>query len=194
MAILPYIEQGALYKQFDLDKSWDDPHNKKLIAKMPKLYVVPGVEAKEGMAHYRTLVGPGTVLEPLKGLDGKLIGRIRLPGQDRLIDCGHQKPGWPGLSAFVQTAEFQVDFFTRGIVFLVRLDGQPQPSRRPADRYSRSARCGAASRACAPRRSCWPFRGLRGRVESSIKSMRYTSNGQTSVPSSTPTHPQRSRT
>jgi uncharacterized protein (TIGR03067 family) len=76
VAILPYIEEDALYREFDLDKPWDDPKNLKLIAKMPKLYMIPGVDAKEGMTHYRTLVGPGTVLEPRKmGKGGKLIGR-----------------------------------------------------------------------------------------------------------------------
>jgi hypothetical protein len=75
VAILPYLEEIELFQAFDLTKPWDDPHNLKLIAKMPKIYVVPGVEAKEGMTHYRTLVGPGTPMEPQKGPDGKLIGR-----------------------------------------------------------------------------------------------------------------------
>jgi hypothetical protein len=36
--ILPYIEQGQLYKEFHLDEPWDSEHNKKLIARMPKIY------------------------------------------------------------------------------------------------------------------------------------------------------------
>src|SRR5262249_30142494 len=36
--ILPYIEQDALYKEFKLDEPWDSEHNKKLLAKMPKVY------------------------------------------------------------------------------------------------------------------------------------------------------------
>jgi len=36
--ILPYIEQEALYKEFHLDEPWDSEHNKKLIARMPKVY------------------------------------------------------------------------------------------------------------------------------------------------------------
>ncbi|MBI2804968.1 MAG: DUF1559 domain-containing protein [Planctomycetes bacterium] len=78
VAILPYIEQLDLYKEFDLNKAWDDPHNLKLVAKMPKLFMVPGVSAKEGMTHYRTLVGPGTLLNPQKGPDGKLIAKYTL--------------------------------------------------------------------------------------------------------------------
>ena len=75
VALLPYLDEIELYQAFDLDKAWDDPHNMKLIAKMPKVYMIPGVDAKEGMTHYRTLVGPGTMLEPQKGPGGKLIGR-----------------------------------------------------------------------------------------------------------------------
>src|SRR5262249_34008276 len=30
VAILPFIEQEALYKKFKLDEPWDSPHNKKL--------------------------------------------------------------------------------------------------------------------------------------------------------------------
>lgn len=67
VAILPYVEQENLYAQFDLTKPWDDPHNMKLIARMPKIYEVPGVKAKEGMTHYRALMGFATPLEPQKG-------------------------------------------------------------------------------------------------------------------------------
>ena len=79
VAILPYIEEGELYNAFDHDKPWDDPKNMKLIARMPKLYMIPGVAAKEGMTHYRTLVGPGTLLNPIEKA-GKLIAKFKLPG------------------------------------------------------------------------------------------------------------------
>jgi hypothetical protein len=63
VAILPYIEQQALYQEFDLTQAWDSPRNKKLIAKMPAIYILPGSEEKEGHTHYRVLVGPGAVFE-----------------------------------------------------------------------------------------------------------------------------------
>ena len=78
VAILPYIEEQALYRQFDLDQSWDHPTNKKLIAQMPRIYVMPGVDAKEGHTHYRTLVGPHTMLEPIKSPGGRLVTRYNL--------------------------------------------------------------------------------------------------------------------
>jgi Protein of unknown function (DUF1559) len=38
VTILPYIDQEALYKEFNLDETWDSDHNKKLLEKMPPLY------------------------------------------------------------------------------------------------------------------------------------------------------------
>ena len=45
VAILPYLtadEDAALYHQFNLKEPWDSEHNKKFIAKMPKVYESPG--------------------------------------------------------------------------------------------------------------------------------------------------------
>jgi prepilin-type processing-associated H-X9-DG protein len=59
VAMLPYLEQEDLYKQFKLDEAWDSEHNKKLIAKMPKLYApVNGVKAPEGHTFYQMVIGP----------------------------------------------------------------------------------------------------------------------------------------
>ncbi len=53
VAILPYIEQEPLYNQFHLDEAWDSPHNKPLLAKMPRTYAAPGSEAKTDLTYYR---------------------------------------------------------------------------------------------------------------------------------------------
>ena len=45
VAILPYLEQEALYKEFKLDEPWNSPHNRRLIAKMPKVFAMPGSPA-----------------------------------------------------------------------------------------------------------------------------------------------------
>jgi hypothetical protein len=66
--ILPYIEEDALYKQFKLDEPWDSENNKKLIEKMPKLYVPARGKAKAGETFYQMFTGPGTLLEPKKRL------------------------------------------------------------------------------------------------------------------------------
>ncbi|MEM6330147.1 MAG: DUF1559 domain-containing protein [Planctomycetota bacterium] len=41
VAILPYIEEQALYEQFHLDEPWDSEHNRKLIPLMPAVYRDP---------------------------------------------------------------------------------------------------------------------------------------------------------
>ncbi len=38
VAILPYVDEISLYKQFHLDEPWDSPNNKPLIAKMPAIF------------------------------------------------------------------------------------------------------------------------------------------------------------
>lgn len=62
VAILPYIEEGALYNQFKLDEAWDSDHNKKLIDKMPKLYAPMGsARVEAGQTFYRTFTGAQTI-------------------------------------------------------------------------------------------------------------------------------------
>src|SRR5262249_10597112 len=62
VAILPYLEESDLYRQFHLDEPWDSPHNKKLIAQMPKVYEPVGQGRKgEGLTYYQVFTGPETV-------------------------------------------------------------------------------------------------------------------------------------
>jgi RNA polymerase sigma factor (sigma-70 family) len=61
VAILPYIEQEALYRQFHLDEPWDSEHNSKLLEKMPQIYAIPNHPAKEPSAtYYQVFTGKGT--------------------------------------------------------------------------------------------------------------------------------------
>jgi hypothetical protein len=79
VAILPWIEQGPLYNEFNLDEPWDSPHNKKLIEKMPPIYAIPGVKTKEpGRTHYQVFAGPGTPFEPRRaqGMAGVRFAEI----------------------------------------------------------------------------------------------------------------------
>jgi hypothetical protein len=69
VAILPYVEANELYEQFRLDEPWDSDHNKKLLAKMPKIYATPGGAALESATtHYRVFVGGGSGYELRKGI------------------------------------------------------------------------------------------------------------------------------
>jgi RNA polymerase sigma factor (sigma-70 family) len=63
VAILPYIDQNELYKEFHLDEPWDSEHNKKLLDKMPKVYGEKGTET-----HYRVFVGKGAIFEGKEGI------------------------------------------------------------------------------------------------------------------------------
>jgi RNA polymerase sigma factor (sigma-70 family) len=65
VAILPYVEEGGLYRQFKRDEPWDSPHNKKLLAKMPKIFEpVRGPSKVEGGTYYQAFVGTGAGFEP----------------------------------------------------------------------------------------------------------------------------------
>jgi hypothetical protein len=59
--ILPYIVQGALYREFHLDEPWDSQHNKKLIERIPAVYRSPGSKSAPGSTNYLTIRGPDTV-------------------------------------------------------------------------------------------------------------------------------------
>jgi hypothetical protein len=65
VAILPYIEQDSLYRQFKLDEPWDSEHNKALIDQMPKTYLSPNAPPSQepGMTYYQIFVGGGAVWE-----------------------------------------------------------------------------------------------------------------------------------
>jgi hypothetical protein len=55
--LLPYLEEGNLYKEFKLDEPWDSPHNKKLLEKMPKVFAPVRGAAKPGHTPYQVFVG-----------------------------------------------------------------------------------------------------------------------------------------
>lgn len=52
VAILPYIEQNALYQQFHLDEPWDSEHNIKLLDKMPPTFNHPSYVGPAGHTVY----------------------------------------------------------------------------------------------------------------------------------------------
>jgi len=60
VAILPYIEQDALYKLFKLDEPWDSEHNIKFSKVRVKTYMDPRVPNETGDTHYKVFVGKET--------------------------------------------------------------------------------------------------------------------------------------
>ena len=61
VAVLPLVGEEKLFKQFKLDEPWDGPNNKKLIAKMPKIYAPARGKAKPGETFYQRFVGKDTI-------------------------------------------------------------------------------------------------------------------------------------
>jgi hypothetical protein len=63
VAILPYIGEDRLYAQFQQNEPWDSPHNKRLLAQMPRVYTTSGrSDLAQGMTQYQAFVGAHTVI------------------------------------------------------------------------------------------------------------------------------------
>ena len=60
--ILPYMEQQALFDQYDFSEPWDGPHNSQLAARMPAVFRCPSEPATGGtITSYVGVSGPGTI-------------------------------------------------------------------------------------------------------------------------------------
>jgi uncharacterized protein (TIGR03067 family) len=69
VAILPFIEQNDLFMEFRQNEPWDSPHNKKLLARMPKVYEpVRGKTKQPHSTYYQVFTGKGTPFEGDKKL------------------------------------------------------------------------------------------------------------------------------
>ncbi|MFO0808044.1 MAG: DUF1559 domain-containing protein [Gemmataceae bacterium] len=72
VAVLPFIDEDALYKQFRLDEPWNSAHNLALLPRMPALYSLPyGHSTPSDRTFVQVVVGPGTAFE----CDGLTIPR-----------------------------------------------------------------------------------------------------------------------
>jgi hypothetical protein len=77
VALLPYLGEDLLYKQFNLNEPWNSPHNMTLLTRMPKVYQHPNADSSKtaaGLTYYRVFVGPQTAFDPTAGHP------IHLPG------------------------------------------------------------------------------------------------------------------
>lgn len=62
VAILPFIEQSALYERFNLDEPWDSEHNLALLEEMPDVFRNPKKKTQAGYTVYQAPVGDETLL------------------------------------------------------------------------------------------------------------------------------------
>jgi RNA polymerase sigma factor (sigma-70 family) len=67
VALLPFIDQDNLYKQFKLDEPWNSEHNKPLSDHLIKVYAPPdGEDREKPVTYYQAIVGQGAAWEPRK--------------------------------------------------------------------------------------------------------------------------------
>jgi hypothetical protein len=91
VAILPYLGESALYKEFHLDEAWDSEHNKPLIARMPFAYRSPGA-AVAVESYITTTDGKVTSVKPA---DGSPSGPPA-SGKTRYVTFRHAGSAFPG--------------------------------------------------------------------------------------------------
>lgn len=80
VALLPYLGQQDLYKQFNLQEPWNSPTNEPLIAKIPLIYMTPG-RPMDGKTCYLVPSGMGTIFGQRDGMSQSLIG----DGKDKTL-------------------------------------------------------------------------------------------------------------
>jgi hypothetical protein len=50
VAILPYIDEPDLFREYNTNEPWDSPNNIRLVERMPKIYAMPGAEKETSIA------------------------------------------------------------------------------------------------------------------------------------------------
>jgi Protein of unknown function (DUF1559) len=64
--LLPFLGEDVLYAQFHLDEPWDSEHNKKLIPKIPTVFISPALgddAAKKGLTGFVGPAAPKTIFD-----------------------------------------------------------------------------------------------------------------------------------
>ena len=63
VALLPYLGEEALYREFHLDEPWDSDHNRPLLARLPAVFADPSADAESvraGLTTLQVMTGEGT--------------------------------------------------------------------------------------------------------------------------------------
>jgi hypothetical protein len=68
VALLPYMEEDKLFREFKLDEAWDSAHNAKLIERIPKVYTSVRGRAEKDQTFYQMFAGDNTLLGAGKGI------------------------------------------------------------------------------------------------------------------------------
>jgi hypothetical protein len=97
VALLPYLEEQELYKQFKLDEPWDSAHNKKLLSKMPAVFAPPGVKTRQPFTtFYQVFVSARTPARAAPQGMPRMPGMPGMPGAAGRPGGQPMAPGMPG--------------------------------------------------------------------------------------------------
>jgi beta-lactamase regulating signal transducer with metallopeptidase domain len=80
VAILPYLEQEHLYRQYNFNEPWDSENNKKILAQMPAVYrhpSAPGAAGNRQSSSYYLLTGEGGIFNEKPSKTGTGFVQIR---------------------------------------------------------------------------------------------------------------------
>lgn len=89
VAILPYLEESALYQEFHLDEPWDSPHNLALVDRMPEVFACPSGDLPPGKTPYLGAAGPGMILD--KPSHVLRVGKASVAGATQMAGDGMSK-------------------------------------------------------------------------------------------------------
>jgi Protein of unknown function (DUF1559) len=84
--LLPYVNEQALYNQFNLDEPWDSPQNKALLNRMPDVYASKGFPAGQSMTQIRGFQSPGSVFAAPMRFNKNAVQPPRYSGGSKLSD------------------------------------------------------------------------------------------------------------
>ncbi|MGE0374571.1 MAG: DUF1559 domain-containing protein [Planctomycetaceae bacterium] len=70
VAILPFVDQAALYNLYNFDEPWDSEHNLKIAAQVPAVFRSPNDDSGSTNAAYYVLVGENTAVGDKPEPDG----------------------------------------------------------------------------------------------------------------------------
>ncbi len=90
VAILPNIEENALYQRFHLDEPWDSPHNLEVAKKMPSVFQSPD-SPKDGKTRVMLFTGKGAAFNGGKKVSKDDI-RDGLSDTILCVEAGPDKP------------------------------------------------------------------------------------------------------
>jgi Protein of unknown function (DUF1559) len=128
VALLPYLEQDAAYKQFDLAAGWDAPANQEAIRKVVKVYLCADWDREKGSApeYFTTYIGAAGL-----GADAALLAaadpRAGVFGYDRRIGPQYVPDGTSNTLLILETARDNGPWAAGGPATVRGLDPADRP-------------------------------------------------------------------